>query len=118
MLEKALDLAKQHCEVSEEDIELIMACRKNLLFYKDEAREKIDNFDVAQGALDSAEISELIGIYLLHRIKEEIGRINIGVYRDDILWVTEGFGPEIEKTRKKIVSIFKDCSLKLEYSFK
>ena len=93
-----------------------MADRMNLLFYKDETREKIDNFGVAQGAPDSAEISKFIGIYLLYRIKQEIGSINIGVYRDIILWVTDGSGQEIERTRKKIVSISKDCSLKLEDS--
>ena len=38
------------------------------------------------------------------------------MYRDDILWIIDGSGPDIERTRKKIVSIFKGCSLKLEDS--
>ena len=99
LLMNALDLARQYCNIEENEIEIILACRKSLLFHKNITWQKIDQFDVAQGALDSAEISELIGIYMLHKIKEKLGPLQIGMYRDDILWVTDGSGPENERVR-------------------
>ena len=84
------------------------------LFHENEVRTKKNNFDVAQGSYDGAEISELIGIYVLHKIKESFGDMLIGLYRDDCLWVIEGTNSDIERKRKMIVKIFANCNLKLE----
>ena len=79
LLNKGLELAKLHTDIKKDEIEIIQHCRKNLLFYKDETWVKKINsdFDVPMGAYDSAEISELCGITLLHDIKQELGGIGI-----------------------------------------
>ena len=59
LLLKAIEHAKQHVEISEEDVEMIMHARKSLLFNKDEAWVKRDNestFDVTMGSYDGAEV--------------------------------------------------------------
>ena len=99
-----------------DEIEIIKHCRKNLLFYKDETWVKKINsdFDVPMGAYDSAEISELCGITLLYEIKQELGELELGVYRDDGLMVSDKSKPEIERIRKRITEVFKRNGLKLD----
>ena len=60
-----------------------------------------------------AEICELMGIYNLHQLKNEIRKENAGLYRDDGLGILRNLsGPEVERIRKKIIKIFKNCGLK------
>ena len=109
-----MTLASKFCDISEDDIKIIKACRKTALFHGNEVWIKKNNFDVAQGSYDGAEISELIGIYVLHKIKESFGDMLIGLYRDDCLLVIDGTNSDIERKRKLIVKIFANCNLKLE----
>ena len=48
------------------------------------------------GAYDGAEVAELCGLYVLHKLESVIG-----LYRDDGLAVVKGSGPDIERLRKK-----------------
>ena len=50
LLDKALSLASKYCDISEDDITIIKACRKTALFHENEVWIKIDNFDVTQGS--------------------------------------------------------------------
>lgn len=40
-------------------------------------------FDVAMGSLDSTEVCELVGLYLLNKISLPIDSHNVDLYRDD-----------------------------------
>ena len=70
LLDRAIILG--HTELSQEDIRLIKHSRKSLLFDpKGEAwHRKNSLFDVTMGAPDGAEVCELVGVYLLYKIRE------------------------------------------------
>ena len=60
-----------------------------------------------------AEICELVGIYNMHQLKNEIRKENAGLYWDDGLGILRNLsGPEVERIRKIIIKTFKDCGLK------
>ena len=76
------------------------------------------------GSNDGAEICELIGLYMLHLIKQikigtgksckTIGHKCIGLYRDDGLGYLQGYsGPQRDKIRKNIEALFKKHELKI-----
>ena len=67
-------------------INTINHARKSLLFDDSGAWVKNDGkplFDVTMGSFDGAEVCELVGLYLLNKIKPLLDSNNIGLYRDD-----------------------------------
>ena len=76
---------------------------------------KKDNseFDVAQGAFDSAEVCELVGLFLLSELKHI--HINTGLYRDDGLAVSN-LSPRNNEVnvKKEICKVFQNYGLKIE----
>ena len=70
------------------------------------------DFDVPMGCYDGAEVCELVGIFILNKLSNVIDKNSIGLYSDDSLGVFDKLsGPQIEKKKKKIIKIFKDCGL-------
>ena len=64
------------------------------------------------GSSDGAEVCELVGLYLLNKIKPILGSNNVGWYRDDgIAIVHKAYGPKVDRLRKDIISLFKDKGL-------
>ena len=66
------------------------------------------------GSYDGAEICELVRLYLLSQLQNL--NINVGLYRDDGLAVTNQTPIEAEmtkKTKKKLCKIFKDNDLRI-----
>ena len=60
------------------------------------------------GSFDSAEVCELVGLYLLNKIKSLLGSNNVGLYRDDGLAIVhKANGPKVDRLRKDIISLFK-----------
>ena len=72
LLRNAINFAKtvEGIFIPKEDEEMIMQCRKSFLFCDGEPWTKVgaENFDVPMGSYDGAEICELVGLYLLHRM--------------------------------------------------
>ena len=61
-----------------------------------------------------AEVCELVGIYTLSKIKNVTNKKNIGSYRDDGLGIFQNIPEtEIERKKKQIVKVFKDCGLSI-----
>ena len=58
------------------------------------------SFDVTMGAYDGAELCELIGLFLLSKIKK-IKDLECGLYRDDVLSVSTLPNREKEHKIKK-----------------
>jgi len=86
LLSKAISFAKNYTTIRDKDIDIIMHCRKSLLFDKETAWTKknhSDMFDVTMGSFDGAEVCELIGLFLLNILSEKYGKNNVGLYRDD-----------------------------------
>ena len=69
------------------------------------------NFDVPMGAYDSAEVCDIVGLYLLHQLKH-LG-LKIGLYRDDGLALSDKTGVETDRLKKQIIKIFKDNGLNI-----
>ena len=94
-----------------------MQARRILLFNNGESWVKNvgdEEFDVPIGCFEGAEICGLVGIYNLCQLKNVIRKENAGLYRDDGLGVLRNLsGPEIERVRKRIIKIFKDCGLNI-----
>ena len=52
------------------------------------------------GSFDGAQVCELVGLYLLHLLKDT--KQDLGLYRDDMLGVTRLRGRSLEKMKQKI----------------
>ena len=52
------------------DEEMILQCQKSFLFCEEQPWTKIglENFNVPMGSYDGAEICELVGLYILHKL--------------------------------------------------
>ena len=94
-----------------------MQSRKTLLFHNQEPwvkRDGDEDFDVPVGCCDGAEICELTGSYLVHQLSNIFDKESVGLYRDDGLGVLKSLsGPEMERKKKAIVKLFKDCGLRI-----
>ena len=67
------------------------------------------------GCLDGTEVSDLTGLYILSKTKSVFETQNdVGLYKDGGLGIFRNLsGPEIERVRKEIITIFKECGLSL-----
>ena len=72
-----------------------------------------EDFDFSMGSMDSAEVSELVGLFLLSKLERFIPKDQIGLYRDDGLAVVELPGPEVERLKKKVVKLFSEHNLSI-----
>ena len=117
LLKLALEYAKQHTTVTEQDIEIIMHSRKTLLFDKNEPWVKRGDspmFDVAMGCYDGAEVCELVGLYILHKLSSKFPEGDIGLYRDDGLAVLKNMNARAgDKARKAFSKVIGDLGLKI-----
>ena len=112
---KAIRWARTITSVSQAEERTILHCRKNFLFWKGQAWEKRENkeFDVGQGSLDSAEVSELVGLYILSELKKLIPQENIVLYRDDLLAVVDRSARLVDRLRKDVIKLFQDFGLRV-----
>ena len=84
-----------------------MQSRKTLLFNKNEPwikKSGEENFDLSMGCYDGTEVCELVGTYILNKLKNVTNKENIGLYRDDGLRIFQNI-PKIEIERKKKQSV-------------
>ena len=115
LLTKALDWVQTLTSISQDDRSTIMHCRQGFLFFEQESWVKKENseFDVSQGSLDSAEVCELVGLFILNEIEKQIPKEHTGLYRDDGLAVTSLPGVELNRLQKEIISTFKSHGLQI-----
>ena len=116
LLTKAFNFAKTKVNINEENKNIIFHARKSLLFNNNQTWMKKggDLFDVTMGAYDGAEICELVGIFMLEKIGNYFDKNNVELYRDDGLAVFKNVsGPESERIKKKLQSLFKEEGLEL-----
>ena len=119
LLDKALVFAKIHTTVTPDEEDMIKSCRKSVLFNDGKVWTKKDrDFDVTMGAQDSAEIAELVGIFLLKQINSFLTSVgqkcHAGLYRDDgLIYIENSNGPLISKIEKALNHIFKSNKLKI-----
>ena len=63
-------------------------------------------FDVTMGTYDGAEVSELVGTFLLDETSVKNDKNSIGLYRDNGLSVVKN---STWKNKKELKKTFKDC---------
>ena len=118
-MRNSLDYAKTHTNIDDQEVDMIMACRKSVLFNDGKTWTKKDkNFDVTMGAQGGAEVAELTGIYLLKQVEDFLSSLgdkaHVGLYRDDgLICIENANGPLINKNEKALHRIFKRNHLKI-----
>ena len=72
-------------------------------------------FDVIMGSFDGAEVSELVGIYILCFLAKLINKEDCGLYRNDGLLILRNVnGQQIDRMCKNIIKTFKDIGLAID----
>ena len=72
LLNKAIRWARRYVPIPKKDVDIIKHCRQCFVFHEGKAWQKVTNpqFDVTMGSVDSCELSELVGLYLLNGLKD------------------------------------------------
>ena len=111
----AVNWASNIVQITQDQRELFFQVRKSFLVYRNELWVKKENpdFYVAMGSYDSAEICELVGLYLLHLVNQANLYLIVGLYRDDALAITKMTTRQCEIAKRKIIKIFQDNWLKI-----
>ena len=112
LLERTFEFARdQEVFISQQDVNIIMHARKSFLYNNGEPWVKKGdvNFDVPMGSYDGAEICELVGLYLLHKISSAnlFEKNAFGLYRDDGLAVTKLNRQDGAKLCRELTNLFK-----------
>ena len=92
--------AREYTDITFEEIEIILACRKSILVDNCRAWVKSheDNFDVPMSAYNSAQVADLIGIYILDMLGCIVNSEQVGLYWDDeIIFISDSNGPRTSK---------------------
>ena len=64
---------------------------------------------MTMGSFDSAELCELVGLYILYILGEKYGKHRIGWYSDDgLACFGNTSGPQADRIRKEVIKIFKE----------
>ena len=114
LLRKAFDFVARNSYLDKFEEDLIMHCRRGVLVGRDQSiwvKTEDANFDITMGSKDSAEISELVGLYMLDKLSQNFPKEDLGLYRDDGLGASEGGGQEFERLKKKLM--FREEGLKI-----
>ena len=80
LLDRSISFAKSLIDIEGNIINTINHARKSLLFDDNGAWVEKDGnplFIVTMGSFDSAEVCELVGLYLLNKIKPRLGSSNV-----------------------------------------
>ena len=86
----AFRFAKEYTTLSQDDEQIIMHTRRAVLVGERETiwtKKDQEDFDVAMGSMDGAELSELVGLYLLYEMEKFLPKGSVGLYRDDGLCI-------------------------------
>ena len=101
--------------VDENMLKTIKNARKTLLYNNKVPWQKNTGLsDVTQGGLDSCQVCELVGLFLLQQMKENFPLLDFGLYRDDGLACHRRIpGPTLEKHKKDIIKLFQQNGLQI-----
>ena len=78
-------------------------------------KDSTNGFNWAMGNLDSAECSDLVGLYMLSNLSEEFDiKESGGLYRDDGMVAIKRNKKEVETTKRIIIEVFKTEGLRID----
>ena len=112
---ETIAFAEQHTHISDLDKQILLHARKSLLYHNGQAwTKKTGLFDVTMGAFDGAQITDLVGLYILQKLATDMPRISFGLYRDDGLGVHGRITPsDMNKIKKDLHKLFNTLGLKI-----
>ena len=107
LLNKALDFASAYDNITNDERNIIIHAKNSILIHKQQALQKKGDttFDVTMGSYDGAETCELVGGFLLSQLQNL--DVDIGLYRDDSLAVSNAAQRDTENIKKEICRVFK-----------
>ena len=112
-----MDFAKTFTIIDDEEIEIISHACKSILVHDGETWRKtnsIDLFDVPMGSYHGAEVCDLIGLYILHKLSNTLPEFAYGLYRDDGLGVVDiATGCHLERLKKSVRKCMLDLGFKI-----
>ena len=112
LLLNAIENAKLYTRITQQELDIILHARKSLLFSKNKPWQETINeslFDITIGSYDSAEICELVDLYILSFLGKVRGIQKVGLYRDDgLAWLHKISGPASDKIRKVMIRTFRE----------
>ena len=97
------------------EIETIKNSRLSILHHDNKVwRKKNGLFDITMGSYDGAQVTDLVGLYILYLLKKEIPEIDFGLYRDYGLGIHRRIpATKLNMIKKKIKAIFERLGLKI-----
>ncbi len=115
LFDQTINWAKQYYNFSQAETEIIHNTRKSFLYLNQTPwiKQEQSDFDITMGSYDGAECCELVGLFILNKLCNILQQPNVGLYRDDGLAAVSGSGPQIERMRKQVFSLFQDIQLKV-----
>ena len=107
LMNKAIEFAKTIVDIPDENLSVIMQSRKTLFSKKAPwVKKEIDeDFDVPMGYYNGAENCEVLESYLWNLLGNILDK--------DLAIVRNLCGPEIERKRKAIIKLYKECGLNI-----
>ena len=117
LLSEALQFASEYVTITDNERHSILQAKSSVLYSCGEPWGKKNSsnlFDVTMGCYDGAESCELVGTYLLYKIKEKFGSTcDFDLYRDDALGISKASPRQTELIKKDLCCIFRNCGLKI-----
>ena len=118
IFDQTIEFARKHINIPERDLEIIYSCRRGILCHDGGnwiKKDTPENFDVPMGGRDSAQVSDIIGLYILDCIGRVVEPVHVGIYRDDgLMVIPDSNGPKTCNIQKKIQKVFKYIGFKVE----
>ena len=79
-------------------------------------KDRREQFDITMGATDSAQVTDLVGIFLLNKLEQEFPKLSGGAYRDDLLCLVKDHSKgQVERLKKKIRAFYKTYNLEIVF---
>ncbi len=117
LLNDALQFASTITQIDNDEIRIILHARKSLINYDESMWTKKESrvpFDVSMGATDSAETTDLVGMYILYKMINKFPFLAGGLYRDDGLLVLKNLNPSTtERFAKDLHALFRSLGLSI-----
>ncbi|GAB1597579.1 hypothetical protein Ahia01_000034400, partial [Argonauta hians] len=117
LLIASLNFAQQNSDLTKDETLIILHARKTLVSFGGKLWTKKGEggpFYITMGAQDSAQVTDLVGLYILRRISRELPYLLGGGYRDDFLFLVNTTNRNYEKTKKLLHKLFNSMALSIE----
>ena len=113
LLRRAMEWAGTLTTITQEDKDIIFACKESVLFNENSpwVKREGEEFDVTMGSYYGAETTDLVGLFLLHQLQHL--PVDLGLYRDDGLAVSALTNRLTEKLWQQIKKVYEDNGLKV-----